>query len=544
MGGLFFLNNKQQLEYLLRIRKIREVMVVKDNIHLTYKYKNRNQAFKQVENLQDKIINHVIDDVLYGNVGELKNIEKTTSKIINDTLVNERKRIHRIDDRFINHAVKSNTEMYSKFFNNRLNNIKYSLQLRIEEELRKNNIKNLSDSEIRKILSEKYADTGKARLKNIVKDSIHTNESNISFIQALNEGYSYKVWMNGRSKGKTRAWHRARIITSVPIDEYFDIYGSYHAELMYPGDLNGGAENVANCRCWLRYTNRTPSNLKKKSSFNIHPNSYLYGKNNGGIKQNALKVTSKIKNKITRTISNIGNTIKNTGSKITEKVKQTKYNIDYSLENERPSKNKFKNKKIHVRNNSISIKRYEEFNVLKEHPFLSNKQLDFIYNHINRMCKQYISNIRLLPAKKNKNGRYVGGSVKVGSSKILIREVPNKHFTDYIKTIHHEAGHILDHTIHNKYWGISNSDEWKEAFKLDKKHNIKLNNKRNEQNNYFVSDYAKRKAEEHINNGRLKQMYAEDFAVSIGRYLDSQDYKFKEEFPNRCEVIEKYLNGG
>ena len=538
------MNNKQQLEYLLRIRKIREVMVVKDNIHLTYKYKNRNQAFKQVENLQDKIINHVIDDVLYGNVGELKNIEKTTSKIINDTLVNERKRIHRIDDRFINHAVKSNTEMYSKFFNNRLNNIKYSLQLRIEEELRKNNIKNLSDSEIRKILSEKYADTGKARLKNIVKDSIHTNESNISFIQALNEGYSYKVWMNGRSKGKTRAWHRARIITSVPIDEYFDIYGSYHAELMYPGDLNGGAENVANCRCWLRYTNRTPSNLKKKSSFNIHPNSYLYGKNNGGIKQNALKVTSKIKNKITRTISNIGNTIKNTGSKITEKVKQTKYNIDYSLENERPSKNKFKNKKIHVRNNSISIKRYEEFNVLKEHPFLSNKQLDFIYNHINRMCKQYISNIRLLPAKKNKNGRYVGGSVKVGSSKILIREVPNKHFTDYIKTIHHEAGHILDHTIHNKYWGISNSDEWKEAFKLDKKHNIKLNNKRNEQNNYFVSDYAKRKAEEHINNGRLKQMYAEDFAVSIGRYLDSQDYKFKEEFPNRCEVIEKYLNGG
>ena len=326
--------------------------------------------------------------------------------------------------------------------------------MRIEEELRKNSIRNLSDSEIRKILSEKYADTGKARLKNIVKDSIHTNESNISFIQALNEGYSYKVWMNGRSKGKTRPWHRARIIASVPIDEYFDIYGSYHAEMMYPGDLNGGAENVANCKCWLRYTNRTPSNLKNKSSFNIPSTSYLHGKNNGGIKQNALKVTSKIGNKITRTISTIGNKIKNTGSKITEKVKQTKYNIDYSLENERPSKNKFKNKKIHVRNNSISIKRYEEFNVLKEHPFLSNKQLDFIYNHINRMCKQYISNIRLLPAKKNKNGRYVGGSVKVGSSKILIREVPNKHFTDYIKTIHHEAGHILDHTIHNKYLSL------------------------------------------------------------------------------------------
>ena len=360
-GGLFFLNNKQQLEYLLRIRKIREVMVVKDNIHLTYKYKNRNQAFKQVENLQDKIINHVIDDVLYGNVGELKNIEKTTSKIINDTLVNERKRIHRIDDRFVNHAVKFNTEIYSKFFNNRLNNIKYSLQLRIEEELRKNSIRNLSDSEIRKILSEKYADTGKARLKNIVKDSIHTNESNISFIQALNEGYSYKVWMNGRSKGKTRPWHRARIIDSVPIDEYFDIYGSYHAELMYPGDLNGGAENVANCRCWLRYTNRTPSNLKKKSSFNIPPSSYLYGKNRSSSNQNALKVTSKIKNKITRTISTIGNKIKNTGSKITEKIEFKKSNTKIKQQKNKEKLNNLISLGIQSIKNKILNKRYIKY---------------------------------------------------------------------------------------------------------------------------------------------------------------------------------------
>ena len=35
---------------------------------------------------------------------------------------------------------------------------------------------------------------------------------------------------------------------------------------MYPGDLNGVAENVANCRCWLRYTNSKPSNLRRKSS--------------------------------------------------------------------------------------------------------------------------------------------------------------------------------------------------------------------------------------------------------------------------------------
>ncbi|ADC47502.1 hypothetical protein mru_1652 [Methanobrevibacter ruminantium M1] len=47
------------------------------------------------------------------------------------------------------------------------------------------------------------------------------------------------------------------------IDDYFDIFGpSGHASMMYPGDLAGGAENVANCRCWVRYTNERPSNLK------------------------------------------------------------------------------------------------------------------------------------------------------------------------------------------------------------------------------------------------------------------------------------------
>ena len=73
----------------------------------------------------------------------------------------------------------------------------------------------------------------------------------------------------GTKKSRTRPWHRASIIDTVPVDEYFDIYGSYHAQLMYPGDLNGGAENVANCRCWSRYTNTKPTGMKSKGNGGI-----------------------------------------------------------------------------------------------------------------------------------------------------------------------------------------------------------------------------------------------------------------------------------
>ena len=403
------MDNKQRLEYLLQLRKIHEVMVVKDNIHLTYKYKNRNRAFKQVENLQDKIINHVIDDVLFGNVDELKNIEKTTSKIIQDTLVNERKRIHRNDNRFVNHAVKSNTEIYSKFFNNRLNNIKHSLQFRIDEELRKNNIRNLSDSEVKKILSEKYADTGKARLKNIIKDSIHTNESNISFIRALEEGYSYKVWMNGRSKGKTRAWHRAKVIYSVPIDEYFDIYGSYPAQLMYPGDLNGGAENVANCRCWLRYTNKVPSNLKSKSSFNIPPNSYLHDKNKSSSNQNALKTTSKIKNKITRTISNISNKLSNSISWVASRFK--KYNTAKQVNNNNKNNKLILKTKIDVEN-----KLKNEF-----HNIFSDESIKLIATEWEKRIGAEIEHGHVF---NYVSGKLVGNPLKGGANSITILQ-PN-----------------------------------------------------------------------------------------------------------------------
>ena len=242
----------------------------------------------------------------------------------------------------------------------------------------------LETEDKRNILSEKYADTGKARLKNIVKDSIHTNESNISFIQALNEGYSYKVWMNGRSKGKTRPWHRARIIASVPIDEYFDIYGSYHAELMYPGDLNGGAENVANCRCWLRYTNNRPSNLRRKGSSSRS--------NSKSTQNNSINTSNK----------------KNIGSKVKERVSSTIARIQIKLKKEA--------KNVLSSNSSKSIKSNKEQMVL---PIDEEELTRKIKKHIIGKDTELISELIITLSKRIPNrhkeygaARFITGQVK------------------------------------------------------------------------------------------------------------------------------------
>lgn len=302
---------QQRLEY---IQRLHELVVIKSNIHLTYKYKNQNKAINRVQSLQDKIINSIIDDAVYGNSNDIKNIDTTIEELMTTTLENERKRIHHKKDRYVDRAVELNAERYTRILQNRINTESIKLQSKIESELRSGIHSGLSEAQTRNRLKEKYGNHAKARIKNIIRGSIHTNESNISFINALNEGYSYKVWMNGAGKGKVRNWHRAKLIMPVPIDEYFDIYGSYHAQAMYPGDLYAGAENVANCRCWLRYTNRRPEGLgQKQSVFDIPYTSYLHPQNKPSTNANNGEVK-------VNPVETIKTTISNTTKKSLEKL--------------------------------------------------------------------------------------------------------------------------------------------------------------------------------------------------------------------------------
>lgn len=351
---------QQRLEYARKLKRLHELYVIKDNIHLTYKYKNQNKAIHNAHSLQDKIINSIIDDAVYGNANAIKNIDSTIEKLMTSTLENERKRIHHQNDKYVNRAVELNSERYTKILTNRINTEAIKLERKIESELRSGVHNGLSEAQTRKALHEKYQDTAKARIRNIIRDGIHTNESNISFINALNEGYNYKIWMNGRSKGKTRAWHKAKLIAPVPIEDYFDIYGPYgHKESMYPGDLYSGAENVANCRCWLRYTNRRPERLgQKQTVFNISQTSYLNSSNNQrknpfgeGVK---VKPIETIKTTISHNTKNLSSKIKNVSKKIYDKIK--------------PKNQKSKPKR---KNN---VKRYKRFKGITKKGMLPNKE--------------------------------------------------------------------------------------------------------------------------------------------------------------------------
>ena len=350
---------QQRILYAKQLKRLHELYVIKSNIHLTYKYKNQNKAIHNAHSLQDKIINAIIDDAVYGNGDKIRNIDSTISELMTTTLENERKRIHNKNDRYVDRAVELNAEKYSQILSNRINTEAIKLQRKIESELASGIHNGLSEAQTRRALKEKYGDTAKARIRNIIRDGVHTNESNISWINALNEGYSYKVWMNGRGKGKVRRWHRANIIAPVPIDEYFDLHGSYPAQAMYPGDLYAGVENVANCRCWLRYTNRRPERLgQKQTVFNIPQTSYINQSNNKSKNQFGEKVKVK-------PIETIKTTISNTTKKVSSKIKT----IGKKIHNKINSKNQ--NSISNRKNNS---KKYKQFKGITNNGRLPNKE--------------------------------------------------------------------------------------------------------------------------------------------------------------------------
>lgn len=322
-------SKQQQLQYLNHLLHLRQAYVLKDDIHLTYIYRNRNKATANIHTLQDKIQNEIVERTLagdYPNRSDIKQIQRDhnfdakVENVMDELLVNERNRIHRKESKFIDKVVDEHTQQYTKFMKNRLSieagRIVEKVII-IEGQALENGA---SPAQARQAVKE-YAKThGKARTKNIIKDAVHSQEANVSFISAVDDGFRYKVWMNGSSRSGPRAWHVARYISPVPIDEPFIINGPRgRKELYYPGDLNGGAENVANCRCWLRYTNRKPEGLRQ-TVFQAPPSSYL--------NQDTRKITvtirdalSNVGSKVADTASNVKTKLTNVGSSIRNRFK-------------------------------------------------------------------------------------------------------------------------------------------------------------------------------------------------------------------------------
>lgn len=536
------LTTRQKADYLMQVVKLRKLMILKDNPAFTYQHSNRKQAISRVHSLQDKIVEAAVDNQVYGNSDSV-NHQKTVEQTISDALENDRKRVYKSDDnRYINTAVKLNTEKYSEILNNRLNIESVKLEAKIEEEIRKSKYNGLSEAEIKKRLTSEFGDTAKLRTANIIRDALHTNEVNIGFIHALENGFQYKVWNNGRGKGKVRAWHRARFISSVSIDEPFDIFGSYHAEMMYPGDLNGGAENVANCRCWLSYTNNRPSNLR--SSGSSRSSSSKQTKNTKKDTSNKRSIGSRIKNTFASAIERIQNKVKqtnNSSNKQDNYQKNKKVNLKTKLRNLFKKDKKINSNTIKYNQNKMTpVFISDEILIIGSIEGISISDFVKIYNGLHPLLKQNVNIIELLP-KLYRDGGWVGGGVIQGSDKIKIRTIPGYTLDDYIDVLNHEAAHVLDYFAYNYKYSISNSKVWRDVFELDKLYNNK--NTKIKNNEFYVTPYAMSKANKHKSNGEFNRIYAEDFAESVKRYLNPNDTSFKDEFPYRYRLLKKILDG-
>lgn len=322
-------SKQQQLQYLNHLLHLRQAYVLKDDIHLTYIYRNRKKATANIHTLQDRIQKEIVERTLngdYPNRSEIKRIQRehnfdaNVEKVMDELMVNERNRIHRKESKFIDKVVEEHTQQYTQFMKNRLSieaNRIIEKTILIEGQALD---KGATPAEARQMVMD-YADThGKARTKNIIKDAVHSQEANVSFIRAVEDDFRYKVWMNGNSRSGPRAWHVAKYISPVPLEDPFIIHGPRgRKELYYPGDLNGGAENVANCRCWLRYTNRKPDGLKQ-TVFQAPPSSYL----NQDTRKISVKIQDALGNigsKVTSAASNVRTKLTNVGSSIRNRFK-------------------------------------------------------------------------------------------------------------------------------------------------------------------------------------------------------------------------------
>lgn len=298
------MNPRDRLQYALYLQRLQELFVIKENIAFEYQHANYNQAAAQIDKAVDKMLQDNVVNIVDGTTS----LEKPNmDHVITEALSKQQNMLIKTPDRYIQNAVEQNTKHYTDILQSRIEKENYSLQRKIEEEYRKKKYNNLSEAEAKKLITEKFQDHGRRRAKNIVKDALHTNQSHMSWV-SNRENYKYKVWMNGQSKSGVRYWHIKSKIQPVEIDDFFDIFGpTGHAQMMYPGDLNGGAENVANCKCWLYYTNIAPSNLKKRGTIQVNPNVNLTNENKEIFSANTEKkgLFTKISNKL----SNVKNRI-------------------------------------------------------------------------------------------------------------------------------------------------------------------------------------------------------------------------------------------
>ena len=425
------MNPRDRLQYALYLQRLHELFVIKENIAFQYPNAHYNKAAEQIDKVVDKCLDNNIKAVVDGTHNlETPNLDH----VITGALSSQQKMLVKTDDKYIQNAVEQNTKEFTNFIQNRIEKENYSLQAKIQKEYEKKKYQDMSEEQAKKLIRQKFQDSARKRSKNIVKDALHTNQSQISWTYNVNNGMKYKVWMNGQSKSGVRYWHIKSKIQPVEIDDFFDIFGpTGHARMMYPGDLNGGAENVANCKCWLYYTNIAPSNLKKKGTIQINPNVNLENENSTTFSANTEKlglftrIREKIRNRIdsnnedsnSEDSTSVENRSSNTKwDKDPNKTVELEGNIAYGVSEKRSEKNKF-GKEMGIKKSELSSDELKFIKLFSDDGFNSlntyMRNVKGVWNPFERRrLKKYWSKEWDEAMKSNVNYMPMTKAIKVG----------------------------------------------------------------------------------------------------------------------------------
>ena len=95
-------------------------------------------------------------------------------------------------------------------------------------------------------IASKASSISRLRSRVIARTETHTASQSASHEAAKATGINVKKQWSASGGDRTRESHDQADGQTVGMEEYFDVGGE---ALLYPGDPNGSAENVINCRC-------------------------------------------------------------------------------------------------------------------------------------------------------------------------------------------------------------------------------------------------------------------------------------------------------
>jgi len=127
---------------------------------------------------------------------------------------------------------------------------------RIKRIIRKGLDEGLSNPQIAAIIYAKTEIETIKRALRIARTETHTSANKGSYEMAKELNMKIKEWLSAKDE-RTRIAHRLVNGQRVKIDEPFIVDGE---ELMYPGDSNGSAANIINCRCTQIYRDEEKKN--------------------------------------------------------------------------------------------------------------------------------------------------------------------------------------------------------------------------------------------------------------------------------------------